>query len=160
MHQNGHDRIQLLVRLIIAGLLPPLLVTMPLALSWKSRTLRFVLFMSRSKAVDVRIQAALGLPERARTRGWWNGDADERVGRVKILLTGELRWRVEWRDEGGRRTEVSDSPNCLQSWPPYPSITLSISTTTFPLKSTANWMKGWEMCRSWTACTSKTGVSS
>ncbi|KAM2542876.1 hypothetical protein TB2_022262 [Malus domestica] len=65
---------------------------MPLALSWKSRTSRFVLFMSRSKAVDVRIQAALGLPERARTGGWWSGDADE------------LRWRVEWRDEGGWRT--------------------------------------------------------
>ncbi|KAM1067463.1 hypothetical protein FF1_022705 [Malus domestica] len=45
---------------------------MPLALSWKSRTSRFVLFMSRSKAVDVRIQAALGLPERARTRGRCN----------------------------------------------------------------------------------------
>lgn len=58
IHQNDHDRIHLLVRLIIAGLL----VTIPLALSWKSRTSRFVLFMSRSKAVDVRIQAALGLP--------------------------------------------------------------------------------------------------
>lgn len=110
IHQNDHDRIHLLVWLIIAGLL----VTMPLALSWKSRTSRFVLFMSRSKAVDVRIQAALGLPEWARTRGWWTGDSDERVGLVKILLIGELRWRVEWRDEGGRRTEVSDSPNCIK----------------------------------------------
>lgn len=136
MHQNDHDRIHLLV------LLPPLLVTMPLALSWKSRTSRFVLFMSRSKAVDVRIQAALGLPERARTRDRWTGDDDERVGLVKNFLTGELRWRVEWRDEGERRTEVSDSQNCLQSWPPYPSITLSTYTTTFPLKFTANWMKG------------------